>query len=188
MAITFDQPERNLMLMPFRGDSMLASDGVLAGVFSPVASTILSQFEQEQTIDAEGVGTRTCVPYHAVLVCGERISSSEMTKADPYCQDTGGDTSTLKKLYLGTDKGFQLVFDAEKSDFTTPSEVYAYVEENGIDSIEIKELCGDNYIPAVSPSKGNGWYSWVINGTHDGGNCSWATYLRPDRIYREYDG
>lgn len=91
MAITFDQPVRNLVLMPFRGNPMFASDAVLVGVFSPVASTILSQFEQEQTIDAEWLGMRLYMPYHAVRqmeLAG--ITSSEMTKADPYCQDTGG--------------------------------------------------------------------------------------------------
>lgn len=79
MAITYTKPLYTAVFKTIGGTTVTVTDTVA----DPKASNALAEFESFKTIHADG----TLIPFHAVdSVAVTSEQSSEITKADPYCE------------------------------------------------------------------------------------------------------
>lgn len=83
MAKTFNKPLRSIVIKTIGGATINAADTAT----DPIASDAVSEFEKFNTMHVRGAnGLVTLIPFHAVDNIAVTVSTSEVSKDDPYCE------------------------------------------------------------------------------------------------------
>ncbi len=83
MATTYNKPLKSIVVKTIGGTTINAADTAT----DPIASDALRDFEAFQTMHIRTVGGETLVPFHAVDTIEVTATSTEVTKADAYCEE-----------------------------------------------------------------------------------------------------
>ncbi len=85
MATTYNKPLKSIVVKTIGGTTINAADTAT----DPIASDALRDFEAFQTMHIRTVGGETLVPFHAVDNIEVTVSTTEVTRADAYCEEEG---------------------------------------------------------------------------------------------------
>ena len=83
MATTYNKPLKSIVVKTLGGTTINAADTAT----DPIASDALRDFEKFQTMHIRKEGGYTLVPFHAVDTIEVTSTSTEVTKADAYCEE-----------------------------------------------------------------------------------------------------
>lgn len=94
MAITYKKALKSIAIKTLGGTTVSVADTAT----DPKASNALAEFENFKTMHVvTGANEVTLIPFHAVdSIVVTTSQSSDITKADPYCEESGetGETET----------------------------------------------------------------------------------------------
>ena len=82
MATTYKKPLKTVVITPFVGDAITATDTATV----PAGSQALAAFEAHETVVVVGDDSITYIPFHAIATVVVSVSESDtITKPDAVC-------------------------------------------------------------------------------------------------------